>query len=169
MVTEAGGQLNVRFPEGSKRVTETSHYSQLHSSTLSTMATQFTLPGEYFPEKCVFSMTVHCMELQWAVEMAKLWCNMCWKLICTITEELRGTTVWGEAQRIPCTQLFPFQEPSAHQKPFWSARGAWGHKDRWEPELRISEDGTLSLLGLSQGCPSGVSALVARRETRPDE
>lgn len=82
MVTEAGGQLNVvRFPEGSKRVTETSHYSQLHSinnhSTLSTMATQFTLPGEYFPENCVFSITVHCMELQWAVEMAKLWCNMC--------------------------------------------------------------------------------------------
>lgn len=163
----AGGQLKVvRFPGGSKRVTEASHYSQLHSinkhSTLSTMATQFYQENT-LPENRVFSITVQRIELQWAVEMAKLWCNMS-KISSAHSQRSSEGQQCGRAQRIPCTQLFPFQQPSAHQKPLWSARGVWGHRGRWEPELRTSDEGTLCLLSLSQ-----VSALVARHGTHPDE
>lgn len=79
------------------------------------MATQFYQENT-LPENRVFSITVQRIELQWAVEMAKLWRNMS-KISSAHSQRSSEGQQWGRAQRIPCTQLFPFQQPSAHQKP----------------------------------------------------
>lgn len=77
----------------------------------------------------------------------------------------RDNNVEG-AQRIPCSRSRSHQPIKSLSDQLEEPRG---YKDRWEPELRISEGGTLCLLRFSQGCPRGVSALVARHETHPDE
>lgn len=54
-------------------------------------------------------------------------------------------------------------------KAFLISQRSLGAQRQVGTELRISEEGTLCLLGLSQGCPRGVPALVARHEIHPDE